>query len=49
MSAIRTVAVVGAGAMGCLFAARIAETGTDVVVVDVDPARLAAIRQGESR
>lgn len=46
MSAIRTVAVVGAGAMGCLFAARIAETGTEVVVVDVDPVRLAAIRQG---
>lgn len=46
MSAIRTVAVLGAGAMGCLFAARIAEAGVDVVVVDVDPVRLAAIRQG---
>jgi 2-dehydropantoate 2-reductase len=46
MSAIHTVAVLGAGAMGSLFAARIAETGADVVVVDVDPARLTAIRQG---
>lgn len=46
MNAIRSVAVLGAGAMGCLFAARIAETGVDVVVVDVDPVRLAAIRQG---
>ena len=46
MSAIRTVAVLGAGAMGCLFAARLAETGVDVVVVDVDPVRLATIRKG---
>jgi 2-dehydropantoate 2-reductase len=45
MNAIRTVAMLGAGAMGCLFAARIAETGADVVVVDVHPARLAAIRK----
>jgi 2-dehydropantoate 2-reductase len=45
MNAIRRVAVLGAGAMGCLFAARIAETGADVVVVDVDPLRLAAIRR----
>lgn len=45
MNAIRSVAVLGAGAMGCLFAARIAETGAEVVVIDVDPVRLAAIRQ----
>ncbi|GAA0319593.1 2-dehydropantoate 2-reductase [Sphingomonas oligophenolica] len=37
------VAILGAGAMGSLFAARIAETGAQVVVIDVDPARLAAI------
>lgn len=37
------VAVLGAGAMGSLFAARIAEAGAQVVVIDVDPARLAAI------
>jgi 2-dehydropantoate 2-reductase len=46
MGAIGKVAIVGAGAMGCLFAARIAETGADVVVIDVDPARLAAIDGG---
>lgn len=39
-----TVAVVGAGAMGCLFAARMAEAGADVTVIDVDPARLDMIR-----
>jgi 2-dehydropantoate 2-reductase len=46
MGAIGKVAIVGAGAMGCLFAARIAETGADVVVIDVDTARLAAIEGG---
>src|SRR5690606_15704835 len=35
--------VIGAGAMGCLFAARIAESGADVLLVDVDRARLDAI------
>ena len=38
-----TVAIVGAGAMGCLFAARLAEQGADVTLIDVDRARLAAI------
>lgn len=38
-----SVAVVGAGAMGCLFAARMAEAGARVTVVDVDPHRLDAI------
>ncbi|MFX8797641.1 2-dehydropantoate 2-reductase N-terminal domain-containing protein, partial [Acinetobacter baumannii] len=37
------VVVIGAGAMGCFFAARLAETGVAVDVVDVDPGRLAAI------
>lgn len=37
------VAIVGAGAMGCLFAARLAEQGARVTLVDVDRARLAAI------
>ena len=37
------VTIVGAGAMGCLFAARLAERGVLVTVVDVDRARLSAI------
>jgi len=37
------VVIVGAGAMGCLFAARIAEAGAEVTVVDVDRERLARI------
>lgn len=37
------VTIVGAGAMGCLFAARLAERGAEVTMVDVDRARLAAI------
>jgi len=40
---IRSVAILGAGAMGCLFGARIAETGARVVVIDLDAARLATI------
>ena len=43
MTAI-TVAVIGAGAMGCLFAARMAEAGAGVTVIDVDPSRLDTIR-----
>jgi len=39
-----SVAVVGAGAMGCLFAARMAEAGAKVTVIDVDRHRLDAIR-----
>jgi 2-dehydropantoate 2-reductase len=39
------VAIVGAGAMGCLFAARMAETGARVTVIDVDFRRLEAIRR----
>lgn len=39
-----SVAIVGAGAMGCLFAARMAEAGADVTVIDVDAHRLDAIR-----
>jgi len=37
------VAIIGAGAMGCLFAARLAERGARVTLVDVDRERLAAI------
>lgn len=37
------VAIVGAGAMGCLFAARLADQGTRVTLIDVDRARLDAI------
>lgn len=38
-----TVAIIGAGAMGCLFAARMAEAGAQVTLIDVDTARLNAI------
>lgn len=37
------IVIVGAGAMGCLFAARLALAGKAVTVVDVDPARLELI------
>lgn len=40
---MQRILVIGAGAMGCLFAARIAESGADVMLIDVDKARLAAI------
>ena len=40
---MQRILVIGAGAMGCLFAARIAESGADVMLIDVDTARLAAI------
>jgi 2-dehydropantoate 2-reductase len=38
-----SVVIVGAGAMGCLFAARLAEAGARVTLVDVDRPRLDAI------
>lgn len=37
---MQNVVIVGAGAMGCLFAARLAEAGVDVTLVDVDVDRL---------
>ncbi|MDF8333801.1 ketopantoate reductase family protein [Novosphingobium cyanobacteriorum] len=37
------IVVIGAGAMGCLFAARLGTAGHDVTVVDVDRVRLSAI------
>lgn len=44
---MQRIVVIGAGAMGCLFAARIAEGGAQVMLVDVDRARLDAIaREG---
>lgn len=43
------IVVVGAGAMGCLFAARLALAGKQVTLIDVDEARLDALsRQGIS-
>ena len=45
LSSTPSVAIIGAGAMGCLFAARLAEQGARVTLVDVDKARLAAIAQ----
>jgi len=38
-----SIVIVGAGAMGCLFAARLAEAGVAVTLVDVDTARLDTI------
>ncbi len=43
LSSTPTVAIIGAGAMGCLFAARMAEAGAHVTLVDVDRDRLAAV------
>jgi 2-dehydropantoate 2-reductase len=40
-----SVAIVGAGAMGCLFAARMTEAGAEVMLIDVDQPRLEAIRR----
>lgn len=40
---MQRIVIVGAGAMGCLFAARLALAGNQVSVVDVDSARLACI------
>jgi len=37
------IAVIGAGAMGCLFAARLAMAGNELIVVDTDATRLEAI------
>jgi 2-dehydropantoate 2-reductase len=42
-SSATSVAIVGAGAMGCLFAARLAEQGVNVTVVDVDRERLSVM------
>jgi 2-dehydropantoate 2-reductase len=42
-SSAPSVAIVGAGAMGCLFAARLAQQGVRVTVVDVDRERLSII------
>lgn len=38
-----SVVIIGGGAMGCLFAARMAEQGAQVMLVDVDAERLALI------
>ncbi len=40
---MQRILVIGAGAMGCLFAARIAQSGAQVMLIDVDAARLEAI------
>lgn len=40
---VPSVAIVGAGAMGCLFAARLAAQDVRVTVIDVDRARLSTI------
>jgi 2-dehydropantoate 2-reductase len=38
------IAIIGAGAMGCLFAARLQLSGNQVQLIDVDPATITAIR-----
>lgn len=44
---MQRILVIGAGAMGCLFAARIAQSGAQVRLIDVDQARIALIaREG---
>ncbi|TKD50671.1 ketopantoate reductase family protein [Sphingomonas baiyangensis] len=43
MTRLAHVTIVGAGAMGCLFAARIATAGRQVMLVDSDTARVAAL------
>lgn len=40
---MQRVLVIGAGAMGCLFAARLRESGADVMLIDIDTERLARI------
>lgn len=40
---MQNIVIVGAGAMGCLFAARLAEAGVGVTLVDVDATRLAVL------
>lgn len=40
---MQTIVIVGAGAMGCLFATRLAEAGVTVTLVDVDERRLAML------
>lgn len=42
---ISKIVIVGAGAMGCFLAARLASAGLDVTVVDIDAARLAVIER----
>lgn len=40
---MQSILIIGAGSMGCLFAARIAESGADVLLIDVDKKRIEAI------
>ncbi|MDE2564130.1 MAG: 2-dehydropantoate 2-reductase [Sphingomonadales bacterium] len=40
---MKHVTIVGAGAMGCLFGARLAEAGAEVTLVDVDAGRVAVL------
>lgn len=42
---MKHVTIVGAGAMGCLFGARLAEAGADVTLVGRDAARMAVLAQ----
>lgn len=42
---MKHITIVGAGAMGCLFGARLAEAGTEVTLIGRDPARMALLAQ----
>lgn len=42
---MKGVAIVGAGAMGCLFAARLAQGGANVTLIDIDARRIARIAE----
>ena len=44
----RDVAIVGAGYVGLPLARTFADAGTGVLLVDVDPARVAQLNAGES-
>lgn len=41
----KSVAIIGAGAMGCFFAARLASSGAELTLVDIDAARLAMLEE----
>ncbi|WP_207764680.1 ketopantoate reductase family protein [Hyphococcus luteus] len=43
---MKNIVIIGAGAMGCLFAARMSEAGAHVTLIDVDRARLDLLAQG---
>ncbi len=49
MENTRSIGILGAGAMGTLFAARLARVGLDVTLVDVNDELLQALRRDGAR